>query len=227
MTAAKPSSLSIWVYGCLAALAGMCVLGMVQSSTLEHWHIGIVCSLLFGLPLAILVLPVLSILFLVVRWFVNRSNRSYAVQRFILLAPWLLFVFFCLGTAVISAFPESRFCRVVLDPVPGSVKEIKVVGLNALLARRWMFHFRIDPAQAGEIVKKHELTQVPPFDFQEKISHDPFLREVSWARDIRYRDTALFYAHTEDAADGQSRRWTYLMVDPDSSYACFIQGYQR
>lgn len=227
MTAAKPSSFSIWGYGCLAAMVGIFVFFVIQTSTRELWHIGIFSFLFLGLPSAILVLPVLSIVFAVVRWFVNRSKLSYASQRFILLAPWLLFVVYCFAAAAIAAIPKNRFSAMVLDPVPGSVKNVKAVGLHSFLARRWMFHFQIDPVEAGEIVKKHALTQVPPFDFQEKISHDPFLREVSWARDIRYRDTTLFYARTEDAADGQSSRWTYLMVDPDSSQAWFIQGYQR
>ncbi len=229
MTTAKPSSLSIWGYGCLALLGGQLVLTLVQTSTLEFWNIGIILRLFSGLQAALCALPMICIIFLVIRWFINRRKLTLTEQRGILIAPWLGVAAGCIGSAVSFATPNRRFCEEIINPMPDSVKEVKVAGFDMMRVKRWMFHFRIDPYDVNKIVWRHGLTEVPAFDFQKMIDLDPFLHEVSWARDIHYRDTALFYvrAHIKDSEDGPSYEWTYLMVDPDSSQGWFIEAYQR
>ncbi|CAN5833290.1 hypothetical protein BH11VER1_BH11VER1_04830 [soil metagenome] len=230
MTTAKPSSLSIWGYCCFAALVGRLVLTLVETSTLEFWNIGIFPRLFSGLGMAASYLAGTSFGFLVYLWFVNRSNRTLTEKRHISMTFWLSWITFnCLFSVISSATPKHRFREEVMNPLPDSVKEVKVAGLDTTRLRRWMFHFRIDPYEVSKIVWRHGLTQAPVFDFQKMIDQDPVLREVSWARDIHYRDTALFYvnAYIEDSENGPSYAWTFLMVDAQSSTAWFITGYQR
>ena len=221
---AMPSRFRVWCLGCLLAIAAVFVFATVWSATPGFWQLGVVDFLIFGLPLALVTLLLGSLAFLIAGWFVARSTLSFGKKRMLLIAPWILVACFWIVFALIVGNPRSRFGAIVVRPVPSSVEDIRVAGLNSFLARRWLFSFRIESAQIDDMLARHSLERTNYFDFRETIDHDVFFKQVAWAKDAKFGTNALFYSRSEM---GVPSRWVRLVVDTNSSHAWFMIGYQN
>jgi len=219
----KPSGVKIWCLGCLLVVVGVFLFHLLRSSTREFWDIVAFGFIIFGVLLVGITVLAVTVVVLVAGWVVERRNLSIATQRLILLTPWILAATIWIVLAVISATPRSRFASMVVCPVPGSVQDIKVAGLNSFLARRWLFSFTIDRGQVGDIVRKHALIQTNSLDFQKIIDGDTFLKRVAWARNVSCNSNAIFYVRM----DADTSWWTCLAVNTNTTRACFLTGYQN
>jgi hypothetical protein len=69
---------------------------------------------------------------------------------------------------LIPPSPSSFFRRTVIDPIPGSVKEIKVDRYRSINERRWVLHFDLSEADLSLIVASRPFTELPYFEYREK-----------------------------------------------------------
>lgn len=214
----------LWVCGLLLTSGGVFAYTSVLGGTSEFSSFSIFWFLVVGLPTILLSTLVAMLGFLVIGRIVERKRAGHRVKCYALLAPWIVTAKFWLFLAFNGAKASSRFKAEVLNPAPASVHDIRVVGFNSFLARRWLLSFRIDSSDIGGIVARKSLTRTNYFDMQQIIAQDVFLKRVEWARDLKFDSNAVFYTRT---VPGVPSVWVRLVVNTNSSQAFFFSGHQN
>ncbi len=217
--------LRLWFLGVLAMATGIFLGLLLATGTHQFWDLGAIMAVVAGAPILILSVAVMTIVFFTVGWIGIRNQLSLKMLRRLLLAPALLVASFWFVLFGHFALPSSRF-KMVVSPRPRSVSHIRVAGLDAPLASRWFLTFQIDAKDTADIIVKNALVQTNYLDLQKMTDRDTFYARVSWTKDLQCPTNALFYYRPSDLEKQLPSRWTYFVVDTNTSRAWFTSGYQ-
>lgn len=215
----------IWCFGVLGVAGSVFFFALQWSATREFWGLGGVGSVILWLPLLLVTVLGVSAIFLVLGWFAAWYKLTAKTQWLLLLSPWILVTLFWFGVAKVIAEPRHRFRTLVLDPVPAGVHDVHARGFNAFLASRWLVQFETEAKDLQNIVSRHELAEVEPFDLPAMLRQDVFLSRLEGMDPIPVTKPARFFKRK--SRQGQADKALFLVYDPATTQAWFVQSSQN
>ena len=210
---------------CLLAAGGPVVGVGIASATRDFACIGLATGLILGIPFGLMAALGAAVFFIITRWLLVLTKWSVPRRRLAYLAPSAVFFLAVVGWAVADNRPAGRFQRHVQAPVPASVRDIRVAGVNSFLAKRWLLWFHLAPGDLQKIVNRQHLVESEPFDLREIVQRDVFLKQIPWGTSIPTPKPARFFKMRQKTE--QSSSGVFLMYDPLTSQAWFLSSFQR
>lgn len=209
----------LYFAGLALVLASAIGSSTLSHSTVEHWQIGLVMGLIFGSLLGIVVaVPLCTLVFLMVRAYVNKSEFTSKRRIMLLLLPALVTSVLLLLPGIKSLSSRSRFKQQVMNPVPPSVRVLRVEGFSAFLAHRWLLVFDISPADFDLLIKTRALEKVPPYDYLAAITNYT-------SRKVEPFAVPNFYGwSTSNQIPG---RWRNAVANSNHTRVYFMTGFQN
>ena len=224
MENSRKMKVQLWAFSYLAVLVAFFFLNLAMSCTHEFLRVGAFMAGLIIIPMGGIIILIVSLIFVILNSFIRRKKYSQKKERIILLSPAAIMVCTLVIMAVYAILPTSRFKLVsknsLLKPA-----EIKVAGVSAFLASRWLIAFQIESHGIELVVKEKGFVETKDLDFNKNVCGDLFLKRVDWLATDAQPVQPIAYKWVNPYPD--SSAWAYLFYEPDTKRAWFYSGFQN
>lgn len=212
---------------CGMILGGMAFYAWQTQSTPEFRKLGAIWALMMTGAVAVIVVPLGIIGALVASWLHDRRSFPGWLGPRVILAVGSLLLAMCVVGGLRVGIPRVRLVNRV-PTADGLVSDVQGVGFNSFLARRWLFSFRVTPADAARIASSLWLQENKEVDLRRSLGRDVFFSERPLTGGMAVPEATKGYSRTfSDGPEDQSVEWITLAVSEQNQRAWLYVGYQN
>jgi len=209
---------------CGMALAGFAFQAwLAMSSAGFRGYGGAWAAMLTG-GAAVLVFAFAVVVSFIAEWLHRRGRWPKWLGRRAILIAGVALLGLGIGSGVYESIPRVRLVNRV-PAAKGLVSEVQVAGFNSFLAGRWLYSFRVTPADAERIAASLELQEDPKVDLRSSLGRDAVLSENPLPGDMVVPEGTRGYRRY--AEDGQRADWVTMAVSEEHQRAWLYMGFQN